>query len=144
MQKSNENNIFINGKKQVLEMMQYFTDEEKTKLIKNIRPRNPQLASELQDQGITFGHIRRLGDSDLYNLARNVQAPIMGIALKEMDEEFLRRFLRLVPRDYAESVFEMFQTTLPNERLDVKRAQDRVLDALLGILKKRRTQQAQA
>ena len=41
------NSIFINGKAQIIEMLQHMPREERSRLLKNLKIRNPQLAEEL-------------------------------------------------------------------------------------------------
>lgn len=54
MENDNTGNVFINGRAQILEMFQYLTQEERERLLKQIRPRNPQLADEIMETSISF------------------------------------------------------------------------------------------
>ena len=60
MERNDVGGVFINGKAQVLEMLQYLTPEEKERLIRQIRPRNPQLADEMMETSITFELLPKL------------------------------------------------------------------------------------
>ena len=40
------NGVFINGKAQIIEMLQHMPREERAVLLKNLKARNPQLAEE--------------------------------------------------------------------------------------------------
>lgn len=130
--------VFLNGKAQIIEMLQYMNSSEREKLLLNIRKRNPQLAEELMEKSLTFSHLGELSDIELSIIFSHINAPILGIALKGTSREFQRRLLSLAPRDYAERAYSVMMTPLQNEKTDVKRAQSKIVSSLAGILRSRR------
>lgn len=129
-------NIFINGRAQIIEMLQIMPSAEKEKLLKNIKARNPQMAQELMVQSLTFDQVARLGDEDLMALIEAVRPVVWGVALKAQKPEFQRRVLSLAPRDYAEEAYGFLKATLQNEKRDVKRAQNKIIEILIGLSRK--------
>lgn len=129
-------NIFINGRAQIIEMLQIMPSAEKEKLLKNIRARNPQMAQELMVQSLTFDQVARLGDEDLLALIEAVRPVVWGVALKAQKSEFQRRVLSLAPREYAEEAYGFLKATLQNEKRDVKRAQNKIIEILIGLSRK--------
>jgi len=128
--------VFINGRAQIIEMLQIMPTAEKEKLLKNIRARNPQMAQELMVQSLTFDQVARLGDDDLLALIEAVRTVVWGVVLKGQQPEYQRRVLSLAPRAYAEEAYGFLTATLQNEKRDVKRAQSKIIEILIGLSKK--------
>lgn len=130
-------NVFINGRAQIIEMLQIMPAAEKEKLLRNIKLRNPQLAQELMVQSLTFDQVARLNDDDLLTLIEAVKPVVWGVALKGQSSEFQRRVLSLAPRSYAEEAYNFLVNTLQNEKRDVKRAQNKIIEILVGLSRSR-------
>ena len=58
--KSNEN-IYINGKGQIIEMLKIMPMAEKMKLLKNIGLRNAPMARELSEESLSFASMKVFG-----------------------------------------------------------------------------------
>lgn len=134
---SNLNSIFINGKAQIIEMLQHMPREERARLLKNLKLRNPQLAEELTEQCFTFSDLDNLADQDLQMIFQYVTAPILGMALKNVERAFQRRLLSLASRDYAEEAFRVLKTSYSTEKRDIKRAQTKIIEILVSLKKRR-------
>jgi len=134
---NNLNSIFINGKAQIIEMLQHMPREERARLLKNLKLRNPQLAEELTEQCFTFSDLDNLADQDLQMIFQYVTAPILGMALKNVERAFQRRLLSLANRDYAEEAFQVLKTTYSTEKRDIKRAQNKIVEILVSLKKRR-------
>ena len=65
MEDKTNQGIFINGKAQIIDMLKYMQEDERTTLLKNIQARNPQLAKELYAESISFDTIYSLDQVDL-------------------------------------------------------------------------------
>ena len=112
--------------------------EEKDRLLKNIKARNPSLAEELMEQSFTFAHINNLTNHDLSTLMDHVEAPVLGVALKNQNPEFQRRVLSLVQREFAEEAFSVMNKNLNNENEMIKKAQNKVITILINLSKNQR------
>lgn len=137
MENDNTGSVFINGRAQILEMFQYLEPQERERLIKQIRPRNPQLAEEIVETSITFNSILNLDDSDITKVLQYIKAPILGVALKSLNITGQRRVLSLCDREYAEKAFQVMNTRLSNENRDVERACSRVKSIISALSKKK-------
>lgn len=122
--------IFINGKGQVIEMLQMMPREERAKILKNIKLKNPQLADELSELCFTFSDLDSLNDYELKTIFSFVSPAILGMALKNVEAKFQRRLLSLCDRNYAEEAFRIFKTPYNNEKRDSKRAQNKIIEIL--------------
>jgi len=129
--------IFINGKSQIIEMLQMMDAKEKEKLIRNMAIRNPNLAQELSIKSISFLHLGNLSDHELRMVLNYCQAPIVGLALKEATQELQRRILTLMDRSQAEIAYEVMMAHRPNAMRDCKRSQEKVLEVAGQLHKKR-------
>lgn len=134
---NNSNSVFINGKAQIIEMLQHMPRDERSKLLKNLKLRNPQLAEELTEQCFTFSDLDNLADEDLQMIFHYITAPILGMALKNVERAFQRRLLSLANREYAEEAFRVLKTTYATEKRDIKRAQNKIVEVLVSLKKKR-------
>lgn len=134
---ANNATVFLNGKAQIIEMLQHMPREERVKLLQNIKLRNPQLAEELTQHSYTFSDISLLSDDELTLIFKYVSAPIVGMALKEVGRAFQRRLLSLADRPYAEEAYRVMTTSFPTEKRDSKRAQNKIIEILSRIKKSR-------
>jgi flagellar motor switch protein FliG len=134
---NNQNGYFINGKAQIIEMLQHMNRDERARLLKNIKIRNPQLADELTEQCFTFSDLDNLEDSELQVVFNYVSAPILGMALKNVERSFQRRLLSLATRQYAEEAFRVLQTSYSSEKRDIKRAQNKIIEVLVTLKRRR-------
>lgn len=135
-QQTEPQGVFLNGKAQIIEMLQFMNEAEKSTLIKNIRMRNPQLANELLENSLTFEHLNRLEDLEISTIFRYVQAPILGMALKNVSREFQKRILTLAPREYAEEAFHIMTAPMNNEIRTTQKAQDKIVSVLSSLVKR--------
>lgn len=139
MEANNSNQgVFINGRAQIIEMLQHMPREERSKLLKNLKVRNPQLAEELSESCFTFNDLDSLNDYELQMIFNYISAPILGMALKNIERAFQRRLLSLADRAYAEEAFKVLKTPYSNEKRDIKRAQNKIIETLASL--KRRKQ----
>jgi flagellar motor switch protein FliG len=129
--------VFLNGKAQIVEMLRVMPLDERKKLLTNVSKRNPQLAEELIEECLDFATLERLLDSEITLTFEYIKAPIFGVALKNASVALQRRVLGLAPRNYAEEAYRLMTTPLANEQADVRRAQDKVVNVLVGLVKRR-------
>lgn len=137
---SSANSVFINGKAQIIEMLQHMPRGERAILLKNIKARNPQLAEELTEQCFTFSDLDNLSDDELSMIFKYVTAPILGMALKNIERAFQKRLLSLAGREYAEEAFRVLRTSYSTEKRDVKRAQSKIIEVLVSLKKRKQVQ----
>ncbi len=135
--KTNENGIFINGKGQVIELLQQMNAADKAKLLKNLRVRNPTLAKELTESCISFESIWDLDEAGLKTVVSQVQPAILGLALSLVHVKNQRRALGLIPRESAVRAFEIMQKDLSGNRNECIRAQQKILDLALSLHRNR-------
>jgi flagellar motor switch protein FliG len=136
-QKNADNGVFINGKGQVIELLQKMDASDKARLLKNLRTRNPVLARELTESCISFESIWDLDDSALKTLVSQIKPAILGLALSLVHVKNQRRALSLIPRAMALSAFEIMQKDLTSNRNECLRAQHKIMELALNLHRNR-------
>lgn len=136
-QKNAENGIFINGKRQVIELLQKMDAQDKARLLKNLRTRNPVLAKELTESCISFESIWDLDDECLKTVVSQVQPTILGLALSLVHVKNQRRALSLISRDMALKAFDIMQKDLTGNRTECQKAQNKILELALNLHRNR-------
>ncbi|OFZ25076.1 MAG: hypothetical protein A2381_14160 [Bdellovibrionales bacterium RIFOXYB1_FULL_37_110] len=129
--------VFINGRAQIIEMLQYMEDEDRNTLLKNIRIRNPILANELLEKSLVFENIGKLSDHEIRLVLNYVQPTIMGVALKSVNQDLQRRVLGLAQRGFAEKAYEIMIKSIGNEMTHIKKAQNKILETMVALNKKK-------
>jgi flagellar motor switch protein FliG len=136
--KTTENNgVFINGKKQVIELLQSMNAGDKARLLKNLRSRNPSLAKELTESCISFESIWELSDECLKTIVSQIQPTILGLALSLVHVKNQRRVLSLVSREMALKAFDIMQKDLTTNRNECQRAQQKILELAMNLHRNR-------
>jgi flagellar motor switch protein FliG len=136
-QNSSENGIFINGKKQVIELLQKMDAGDKSRLLKNLRARNPVLAKELTESCISFESIWDLDEEGLKTVVSQVQPTILGLALSLVHVKNQRRALSLISREQAVRAFDIMQKDLTSNRNECMRAQNKILELAIHLHRNR-------
>ena len=134
---NSEQAVFINGRAQVIEMLQYMEDEDRNTLLKNIRIRNPILANELLEKSLVFENIGKLSDHEIRLVINYVQPSIMGVALKSVNQDLQRRVLGLAQRAFAEKAYEIMIKSIGNEMTHIRKAQNKILETMVALNKKK-------
>lgn len=132
-----ENGVFINGKKQVIELLQTMNSADKAKLLKNLKIRNPSLAKELAETCLSFDSIWELSDECLKTVISQTRPAILGLALSLCHVKNQRRALSLIPRETAIKAFEIMQKDLSANRIECQRAQQKILELAVTLNKSR-------
>ncbi len=134
---NSEQTVFINGRAQIIEMLQYMEDDDRNTLLKNIRIRNPLLANELLEKSLLFENIGKLSDHEIRFVINYVQPTIMGVALKSVSQDLQRRVLGLAQRSFAEKAYEIMIKSIGNEMTHIKKAQNKILETMVALHKKK-------
>ena len=137
-QKNNESNgVYINGKRQVIALLQRMDATDQANLLKNLRMRNPSLAEELTESCISFESIWDLNDESLKTVLSQTKPAILGLALSLCHVKNQRRALSLISREMALKAFDILQKDLTSNRNECIRAQQKILELAMGLNRSR-------
>jgi flagellar motor switch protein FliG len=136
MEKTQEKKgIFINGKGQIIEMLQRVSSKEKARILRNLHLKNPYLAEELSKKSLSFQEIKNLHDDVIKKALNQIDPAILGVAIKNSDESLQRKFLKLSPtRAYTEKAYYYLSNPLSNETRIIERARNKVLEQFIHII----------
>ena len=128
---------YVNGKKQVIELLQALTPAERNRILKHIRIKNPTMANELGQKSFSFASIRDLDGHALSRVSTYANPKIFGIALKGISQENQRTILSKLPREFAEIAYNALLAPQGNDARSIERAQDKVLNSVSSLVKNR-------
>lgn len=133
MDDNKENGIYINGRQQIIEMLQFMNESDKRKLLKNIEMRNAVMARELSEQSLSFNDLSKLSEISLQRIFSKCNPAIIGLSLYTCSREFQRKVLSVLDRDLAERAFEIMNKNLESKKIECRRAQEKVLSIVIQL-----------
>lgn len=134
MENQNTNQgIFLNGKKQIIEMLQFMNNKEKQKLLSNIKARNAVMARELTEESFSFNDLVDLDSANLNKVFSNVAPVIIGLALYPVSPTFQKKVLSSIDRATAEKAFEVMGNNLSTKEAECKKAQQKIVNQALQM-----------
>lgn len=131
-----EQGIYINGRQQIIEMLQFMGKADRQKLLKNIGMRNAVMARELSEQSLSFNDLTNLPQESLRRIFSSCNPAIVGLAIYNCSSELQRKVLSSVERGTAERAFEIMSKNLDSKKLECKRAQEKVLQIAIKLNRK--------
>lgn len=129
--------IFINGRQQVVELLQHMEQGDKTRLLRNLKNRNPALAKELSEQCFSYDNIWALEDEALSKVLTGSSPVVLGLALALTGLKNQKRALALIPRDQALKAYEVMTKDLSQHRRECMRAQEKILNTAIDLSRRR-------
>ena len=136
MEKNESKGVFLNGRKQVIELLQHLPAVEKHKLIKSMQLKNASLTKQLSEESLSFKDLNQLTDNQLVRVLQNINPTITGLALYLTPTIFQKRCLRLMSRESAQSAFNILKKNLSGQQSQCKKAQQKVLSTVIQLSKR--------
>ena len=136
MKNQNENvnkGVFLNGRKQVIELLRLLPQKERAKLINNMTARNPGLARELGEQALSFLDIMELNDYQLERIFNMIEPNVVGLSLYFCHVSVQRRILSVMEKDKAQKAYELISQNLGDKKALCEKAQDKVLNVFIEL-----------
>ncbi|MBT4791403.1 MAG: hypothetical protein HON90_07515 [Halobacteriovoraceae bacterium] len=133
MTEKTEQGIFINGKQQIIEMLQFMNEKDKQKLLGNIRQRNAVMARELSEQSFSFKSLFQISQTGLKKIFSDVNPAIVALALYPLETSLQRRALLVMERHDAEKAFSIMNQNLADKSTESKRAQDKIIQRAIQL-----------
>ncbi len=125
--------IFINGKKQIVDMLQFMSESERKKLLSNIKARNASMARELSEKSLSFRDLFQLEDHIVRRILQHINPTIIGLALFLSSTKVQRKTLTLMQREDAEEAFKIMNQNLSHKKIECKKAQDKILATAIQL-----------
>lgn len=132
-----KNGIYINGKGQIIELLQHMEQNEKARLLRNLKNRNPVLAKELSEQCFSYNNLWALDDENLGKIFSGVKPVVLGLALSLSNLKNQKRALSLIPREMALKAYEIMMKDLSQNQRECARAQDKIMEVALDLSRRK-------
>lgn len=133
MAQNTEQGIFLNGRQQIIEMLQFMNEGDKKKLLNNIEKRNAVMARELSEQSFSFKSLFHLSQDQLNKILSRCNPAIIALALYPMEISLQKKALSAIERAIAEKAFEIMGHDLTNKRQEIKRAQQKIIQVAIQL-----------
>ena len=128
-----EQGIFINGRQQIIEMLQYMNEEEKQKLLGNIKQKNAVMARELSEQSFSFRSLFKLDQDTLRQIFSRTSPAIIALSLYPLEAKFQRKALGVLERAVAEEAYGLMTQNLSSKKTECRRAQDKIAQIAIQL-----------
>lgn len=125
--------IYINGRQQVVDLLRHMESTDKTKLLRNLKGRNPTLAKELSEQCFSYDNLWAMDDDNLGKVLSATKPVVLGLALSLTSIKNQKRALSLIPRESALKAYEVMIKDLSGNRRECLRAQDKIIDSAIEL-----------
>lgn len=135
MENNKQNGVFINGKEQVVELLKHLNEDERTRILKHIRIKNPTLGAELTSRSITINYLTEMNQRALNYISNFVQPEIMGLALKVCSVKEQRDILMKLEKSYAEKAYETMISAIRNQQQVAKKAEAKIKNIIIDYLR---------
>ena len=131
-----KNDIVINGRAQVVEILKSLPEDHKNKILRSLKNRDSSLAHELSWQTLTFAGITQSKDAQLKALLEYISSPIIAIALKNQEAVIQKKFLTNLSRERAKEVFHQLKNTSAITS-NILKAQNKITDIATTLIQKK-------
>ena len=128
-----KNGIYINGRQQVVDLLRHMESGDKTRLLRNLKGRNPTLAKELSEQCFSYDNLWSLDDENLGKILSMTKPIVLGLALSLTSIKNQKRALGLIPREQALKAYDVMTKDLSSNRRECMRAQDKIMEAAVEL-----------
>jgi flagellar motor switch protein FliG len=136
-QENTSKGIYINGKKQIIDMLQFMNEGERKKLLDSIRIKNPTMAKELSEKSFSFNDLVKLEERVLGRVFQDISPAIIGLALHLASVELQRKVLSVIDRSAAEQAYEIMTSSLGDKKNHCFRAQQKIIDEVILLSRRK-------
>ncbi len=133
MSNNSEQGIFINGRQQIIEMLQFMNDKDKQKLLNNIKQRNAVMARELSEQSFSFKNLFQLSSENIGKIFSKANPAVIGLALYPLEMSHQKKALGSLDRNIAEEAYGIMSQNLSNKKQECKRAQEKIVQIAIQL-----------
>lgn len=125
--KKNENEIFIDGKNQAIQILQNLNHDERTRLLGLLKAKNPLMAQELEAKSFSFMDLLNTNDRSLQVILEYASAPVVAISISNLEFDNQKRVLKLLNRSKAETAYKIFKSRRTST-IEAEKAQLKILN----------------
>ena len=125
----NENvkSSMVGGEKTAANILNFMDSAIENNLMEQVRTENEDLAIRIEEQMFVFDNLRDVDDRGIQTMMREVSTDLLTLALKGVDDEMQKKFLRNMSSRAAEMLVEDMEAKGPVKLSEVEAAQKEIL-----------------
>ena len=125
----NENvkSSMVGGERTAADILNAIDTTIENKLMEQVRTENEDLAGKIEDMMFVFENLRDVDDRGIQTMMREVSTDLLSLALKGVDDEMQKKFLKNMSSRAAEMLVEDMEAKGPVKLSEVEAAQKEIL-----------------
>jgi len=125
----NENvkSSMVGGEKTAANILNFLDSSIENQLMEQVRTENEDLATRIEDQMFVFDNLREVDDRGIQTMMREVSTDLLALALKGVDDEMQKKFLKNMSSRAADMLLEDMEAKGPVKLSEVEAAQKEIL-----------------
>ena len=125
----NENvkSSMVGGEKTAANILNFIDTAIENQVMEQVRTENEDLATRIEDQMFVFDNLREVDDRGIQTMMREVSTDLLSLALKGVDDEMQKKFLKNMSSRAAEMLVEDMEAKGPVKLSEVEAAQKEIL-----------------
>jgi len=123
----NVKSSMVGGEKTAANILNFIDSSIEIMLMETARTENEDLAVRIEDQMFVFDNLREVDDRGVQTMMREVSTDLLALALKGVDDEMQKKFLKNMSSRAAEMLVEDMEAKGPVKLSEVEAAQKEIL-----------------
>jgi flagellar motor switch protein FliG len=123
----NVKSSMVGGEKTAANILNALDTSIENKLMEQVRTENEELSMRIEDQMFVFENLREVDDRGVQTMMREVSTDLLALALKGVDDEMQKKFLKNMSSRAAEMLVEDMEAKGPVKLSEVEAAQKEIL-----------------
>ena len=125
----NENvkSSMVGGERTAADILNSIDTSIENELMEQVRTENEELATKIEDMMFVFENLRDVDDRGIQTMMREVSTDLLSLALKGVDDEMQKKFLKNMSSRAAEMLVEDMEAKGPVKLSEVEAAQKEIL-----------------
>ncbi len=127
--KDNENvkSSMVGGERTAANILNFIDTAIENKLMEQVRTENDELATRIEEMMFVFDNLREVDDRGIQTMMREVSTDLLSLALKGVDDDMQKKFLKNMSSRAAEMLLEDMEAKGPVKLSEVEAAQKEIL-----------------
>ncbi|MBC8212007.1 MAG: flagellar motor switch protein FliG [Gammaproteobacteria bacterium] len=129
----NVKSSMVGGEKTAADILNFIDTAIESKMMDQVRGENEELANRIQDLMFVFDNLRDVDDRGIQTMLREISTDLLTLALKGVDEDFQKKFLKNMSSRAAEMLVEDMEAKGPVKLSEVEAAQKEILNVARSL-----------
>jgi flagellar motor switch protein FliG len=129
----NVKSSMVGGERIAADILNFTESTIEGKMMDEMRAENEDLANRIQDLMFVFDNLRDVDDRGIQTMLREISTDLLTLALKGVDEDFQKKFLKNMSSRAAEMLMEDMEAKGPVKLSEVEAAQKEILNVARSL-----------